>query len=107
MSKKTTIHDDDDWEPVEVDTEGLSALLTIRFTQPEFRQLRDLAKASRSSMADIVRQAVRDRLSSATSSVRTMGWTIHSHTIVRAESGQVTVGNGRQHGDIKAGDEAA
>jgi hypothetical protein len=105
MSKEQTTDNEADWEPVEADTAGLSALLTIRFTQAEIRQIRDAAKNRGVSMADIVRQAVRSQSGSAPP-VRIMGWTKNSNTNVLADSRQVTLGSGLQH-EAPAAEEAA
>jgi len=67
----------DDWEvvPFESPREPLSAILTVRFTEREFRKLKAAAKSLGVSMGDLVRKAVASYVESPTSpTVLVMGY---------------------------------
>lgn len=88
-----------EWEVIEPES-GVtrSAVLTVRFAPQELRKLRDAAKASRTSMAEVIRGAVA-RYLSAESTVVSMGWgwsTGIGEAYVLAKSGLVTRGQGLQ-----------
>lgn len=88
-----------EWEIVEPEA-GItrSAVLTVRFSPQELRRLRDAAKASGTSMAEVIRGAVAGYLS-AESTVLSMGWgwsTGIGEAYVLAKSGLVTRGQGLQ-----------
>lgn len=85
----------EDWDSVE-EKQPLSAVLTVRFTPEEIRRLRDLAKESSSSMADVVRRAVGTYLADTKTSIFLMGHTaVSGQANVLARSGIRTFGVGQ------------
>jgi hypothetical protein len=88
-----------DWETVEPEpSPARSAVLTVRFSPEELRRIRDVARASGQSMAEVIRDAVTGYLTSR-STVLTMGWSWSTgigEASILAQSGLVTRGQGLQ-----------
>jgi hypothetical protein len=88
-----------DWETVEPEPSPTrSAVLTVRFSPEELRRIRDVARASGQSMAEVIRDAVTGYLTRR-STVLTMGWSWSTgigEASVLAQSGLVTRGQGLQ-----------
>jgi hypothetical protein len=88
-----------EWEVLEhAPSISRSAVLTVRFAPEELRRVRDAAKASGQSMAEVIRDAVEAYLS-ARSTVVSMGWSWSTgigEAYVLGRSGLVTRGQGLQ-----------
>lgn len=88
-----------DWEVIEPKSStARSAVLTVRFSPEELRRIRDAAKSSRQSMADVIRDAVAAHLT-GTAPIVSMGWSWSTgvgEANVLARSGLVTRGQGLQ-----------
>lgn len=88
-----------DWEAVEAGPSALrSAVLTVRFSPDELRTIRDAARASGLSMANVIRNATAAYLT-GTSQIVSMGWSWSTgigEASLLARSGLVTRGQGRQ-----------
>jgi hypothetical protein len=87
----------DDWEEVETESKATrSAVLTVRLSEQEMRQVRDAAKAAGASMGDIVRHALSEHLhGTEVASAVFLGWSTDA-AVYPATVGFTTFGHGRQ-----------